>query len=109
MAVYCSDIPYTAEEKIVIAMDIGTTHTGVSYVYCYPGQKPRVNLVTLWPGQATASGAAKIPTYVVYKGTRLETCGQEADAYLDDRDYTIAKWFKLHLHPESMKQADTPP
>ncbi|KAG8846504.1 hypothetical protein FRB91_000722 [Serendipita sp. 411] len=109
MAVYCSDIPYTAEEKIVVAMDIGTTHTGVSYVYCYPGQKPRVNLVTLWPGQAVASGAAKIPTFVVYKGTRLETCGQQADDYLDDPEYTIAKWFKLHLHPESLKQSDNPP
>ncbi|KAG8805508.1 hypothetical protein FRC17_005478, partial [Serendipita sp. 399] len=108
-AIYSSDVAYSGEEKIVIAMDIGTTHTGVSFVHCYPGERPKVNLVTRWPGQATASGAAKIPTFVVYEGSRWITCGQEADAYLDDDSCEIIRWFKLHLHGESLKQSDQPP
>ncbi|CAG7852393.1 SubName: Full=Uncharacterized protein {ECO:0000313/EMBL:CCA74286.1} [Serendipita indica DSM 11827] len=108
-SVYTSDTVYSGNETLVVAMDLGTTHTGASFTYLYPGEKPKVHLVTLWPGQPEASGAAKIPTFVAYRGTTAVTCGQEADEYLEDDEYVVARWFKLHLHPESMKQADEPP
>ena len=35
--------------------------------------------------------------------------GAEALEYVNTEGYRIAKWFKLHLHPDSMKVVDEPP
>ncbi|PVF93789.1 hypothetical protein CPB86DRAFT_818523 [Serendipita vermifera] len=35
--------------------------------------------------------------------------GVEAADYSDDDEYETAYWFKLHLHPETMKESDLPP
>ncbi|KAG9021757.1 hypothetical protein FS842_006454 [Serendipita sp. 407] len=59
MAHYTSDTKYNREEKIVIAIDLGTTHSAVSYSYLYPDDLPQVRLVTKWPGQPEASGDSK--------------------------------------------------
>ncbi|KAG8837726.1 hypothetical protein FRC18_008228 [Serendipita sp. 400] len=109
MAHYTSDTKYNREEKIVIAIDLGTTHSAVSYSYLYPDDLPQVRLVTKWPGQPEASGDSKIPTLVAYQGSNLIACGAEAADYLGDPEFQIARWFKLHLHPDSMKIADEPP
>ncbi|KAG8813937.1 hypothetical protein FRC17_001373, partial [Serendipita sp. 399] len=93
--IYKSDTKYNGEENIVVALDIGTTHN--------------VRSVIKWPGQADASGDSKIPTLVAYQGTQAKLFGAEAREVIDDDAYTISKWFKLHLHPESMKIADQPP
>ncbi|KAG8772201.1 hypothetical protein FRC20_002802 [Serendipita sp. 405] len=51
----------------------------------------------------------KIPTLIAYQERQAQFYGAEAREVLDDPEYHVAKWFKLHLHPESMKLSDLPP
>ncbi|KAG8791408.1 hypothetical protein FRC16_000428, partial [Serendipita sp. 398] len=119
MAAYISDRKYLGKEKIVVAMDIGTTQSAdrntftaaVAYAHLYPQALPQVSLVTQWPQQAIASGSAKIPTLVLYQNGEYVTCGQEAVKKMEDdmeNTYSVAKWFKLHLHPETIKASRGP-
>lgn len=66
-------------------------------------------MVTRWPGQEAASGDAKIPTVIAYQNGIAQAFGAEATEYSHDDEYEIACWFKLHLHPETMKESDMPP
>ncbi|PVF93802.1 hypothetical protein CPB86DRAFT_741905 [Serendipita vermifera] len=108
MSSFKSDKAYTGHEKLVIAFDIGTTHSAVSYCYLYPGTHPEVKSVIRWPGQPDAAGDSKIPTLLAYKDGKAELCGAEALEAFED-DYELASWFKLNLHPDSMKLSDQPP
>ncbi|KAG8813630.1 hypothetical protein FRC17_001477 [Serendipita sp. 399] len=56
---------YEKNETIILAFDIGTTHT--------------------------------------YQNGEAQYFGAEAREYIDEDEYEIARWFKLHLHPDSMK------
>ncbi|KAG8775473.1 hypothetical protein FRC15_000510 [Serendipita sp. 397] len=68
-----------------------------------------------WPGQPEASADSKIPTIVAYQKGEAKYFGAEAREFLEDEDYEIARWFKLRLHPDSMKldratkSLETPP
>ncbi|KAG8814707.1 hypothetical protein FRC17_000999 [Serendipita sp. 399] len=44
-----------------------------------------------------------IGTTHTYQGGEAKSFGAEARDQLDDDEYEIARWFKLHAHPESMK------
>ncbi|PVF96876.1 hypothetical protein CPB86DRAFT_735972 [Serendipita vermifera] len=109
MATYRSDKPHEGAENILIGFDIGTTQSAVSFSYVYPGEHPEVRSVVRWPGQPESSGDSKIPTIIAYQNGEAQAFGAEAREYMDDDDYEIALWFKLHLHPESMKISDLPP
>ncbi|PVF92761.1 hypothetical protein CPB86DRAFT_877647 [Serendipita vermifera] len=108
-ASYRSDKAYEGEEKIIIAMDIGTTQSAVSFSHLCTDDYPVVRLVTKWPGQENSTGDAKIPTLVAYQNGSPHFFGVEAAGYIGDDDYEMAQWFKLHLHPSSMKESDLPP
>ncbi|KAG8826100.1 hypothetical protein FRC19_009707 [Serendipita sp. 401] len=103
MASYTSNEVYLKEESIVIAIDIGTTMTGVSFSHMYPGEKPSVRLVNQWPGQPVAGGDSKVPTLVAYQNGVACAHGATALDMVRDDDYQVARWFKLHLHPSSLK------
>ncbi|CCA74290.1 hypothetical protein PIIN_08243 [Serendipita indica DSM 11827] len=103
------DKPYDSVERLILAMDIGTTNTAVSFIHAYPGRRVEVKMVAKWPGQEEAVGDSKIPTIVAYRNGEPIAFGAEAQEYLGDEEYTIAKWFKLHLHPQSMRLEDAPP
>lgn len=103
------DKPYNSEERLIIALDIGTTHSAVSFVHAYPGSQIDIRMVTRWPGQSEAAGDSKIPTMIAYKGGEAKAYGINAEEYIADDDYEVARWFKLHLHPESMKISDQSP
>ncbi|KAG8807085.1 hypothetical protein FRC17_004661, partial [Serendipita sp. 399] len=75
----------------------------VSFSHAIPGERPDVRSVVQWPGQPEASSESKIPTIVAYQGGEAKFFGAEAREYLEDEDYEIARWFKLRLHPDSMK------
>ncbi|KAG8807374.1 hypothetical protein FRC17_004491 [Serendipita sp. 399] len=93
---------YERTEAIILAFDIGTTHSAVSFSHAYPGDSPSVRPVVKWPGQPEASGDSKIPTIIAYQDGQAKFFGAEARE-LDEEEYEIARWFKLRLHPESMK------
>ncbi|KAH7100085.1 hypothetical protein BKA62DRAFT_831200 [Auriculariales sp. MPI-PUGE-AT-0066] len=101
---------YTGHEKVVFGFDLGTTQTAVSYVHLQDAMAPQVKLVTKWPGQEDASGDCKLPTLVQYDSHGQPILyGAEALEQVADDQQGLAKWFKLHLHPASMKaNAGTP-
>ncbi|KAF2113917.1 hypothetical protein BDV96DRAFT_688202 [Lophiotrema nucula] len=62
---------FTAEETVIIALDFGTTFSGIAY--CFPNrQNSKVAAVVNWPGpNGEAHNAPKIPTLLKYNGTKL--------------------------------------
>ncbi|CCA70871.1 hypothetical protein PIIN_04807 [Serendipita indica DSM 11827] len=86
---YRGDKVYTGDEKIVIGFDIGTTMSAASYSHLSKGAYPVVEM---------------FPTLALYDGSRCVACGEEALNYdsADDHEQ-MAKWFKLHMHPASLK------
>ncbi|KAH7104330.1 hypothetical protein BKA62DRAFT_748745 [Auriculariales sp. MPI-PUGE-AT-0066] len=92
---------YVGEDKVVFAFDIGTTQTAVAFVHLQDGGFPHVRSVTKWPGQEEASGDSKLPTLVAYNNAQTVAYG--AEALESAATEGLAKWFKLHLHPASMR------
>ncbi|KAH7100086.1 hypothetical protein BKA62DRAFT_801954 [Auriculariales sp. MPI-PUGE-AT-0066] len=88
---------YVGEEKIVFGFDIGTTQTAVAFVHLQDTMTPQVKSVTQWPGQED------LPTVVHYDayGQALSYGASALENATDDE--SLAKWFKLHLHPSTMR------
>lgn len=103
-----SRIPYReSRRKLVIAFDVGTTFSGVSYSVLDPGQIPEIKGVTRFPAQEHVTGSSKIPTIIYYdpRGS-VRAVGAEAikDGVLElatDNGWVKAEWFKLHLRPRT--------
>ncbi|KAF8632438.1 hypothetical protein AX15_001881 [Amanita polypyramis BW_CC] len=73
--------PYSgAERQLVIAFDVGTTFSGVSYAVLEPGQVPQILGVTQFRGQQRVGGDSKIPSIVCYDADgRAAAIGSETD------------------------------
>lgn len=101
--------PWEGENKIVVGIDIGTTQSGVAFAYLEKGQEQSIHRVTQWPGQEAQNQASKIPTLVWYDADKKAVCfGAEAltpqaEDDAEDNGWQLAKHFKLHLHPGSMR------
>jgi hypothetical protein len=55
--------PYRGTVRgLIIALDVGTTFSGVSYAILEPGEVPKIHGVTRFPGQEHVAGDSKIPT-----------------------------------------------
>jgi hypothetical protein len=100
---------WEGEEKIVVAIDCGTTFSGVAYSYLYPKGHVYIQRVLQWPGQEGQKGLAKIPTLVWYdeKG-QAQAFGAEATTHeirtkACASDWQLAEHFKLHLHPSAIR------
>ncbi|KAH9895579.1 hypothetical protein C8Q73DRAFT_789379 [Cubamyces lactineus] len=93
--------------KLVLGIDVGTTYSGVAYAILDPGEVPRIQSVTRFPGQNMASDT-KIPSILYYYqngeihsiGAEATLPGVELDA--EDDDLILVEWFKLHLRPERL-------
>ncbi|PCH36674.1 hypothetical protein WOLCODRAFT_157373 [Wolfiporia cocos MD-104 SS10] len=117
--------PYSGiQRKLVLALDIGTTFSGVSYAILDHGEIPTIRTVTRYPGQENAAGDSKIPSILYYSpnGT-VHSIGAEADEpgmalVAEDEDLVFVEWqglFQrmLHLRPDALgsdeiKKADIP-
>lgn len=91
--------------RLVLAFDIGTTFSGISYTILDPGEVPEVRGVTRFLGNEECSG--KVPSVIYYdKWGKVCSVGAEATG---ERTYQTAhregwikaEWFKLHLSPET--------
>ncbi|KIL60590.1 hypothetical protein M378DRAFT_914269 [Amanita muscaria Koide BX008] len=98
--------PYSGKErKLVIAIDVGTTFSGVSYTLLDPGLVPQIQPVTQFVGQREPRGDSKVPSIVCYSqdGTVVaagaETDPETNDALAEMDDVITVEWFKLHLRP----------
>ncbi|KAI0708754.1 hypothetical protein C8T65DRAFT_740136 [Cerioporus squamosus] len=113
--------PYVGTtRKLALGIDVGTTYSGISYAILDPGEIPKIQGVTRFPGQENAAGDSKIPTILYYRpdgtvhsaGAEAAVPGIELDA--EDEDLFLSKWFKLHLRPEHLdsdevNRRDLPP
>ncbi|KJA20585.1 hypothetical protein HYPSUDRAFT_1091217 [Hypholoma sublateritium FD-334 SS-4] len=102
--------PYSGlSRSLVIAIDVGTTFSGVSYAILEPGEIPKIHGVTRFPGQEHVAGNSKIPSVIYYdKNGSIMAAGAEADsnsivAQAEDDGWIKAELFKLRLRPRQMQ------
>ncbi|KAG6888217.1 hypothetical protein C0995_009752 [Termitomyces sp. Mi166 len=100
-------------QRLILAFDVGTTFSGISYSILDPGQVPEIRSVMRYPTQGV--GDAKIPTVIYYdaQGT-ARAAGAEAMReglyeLVEDEGWTKAEWFKLHMRPAGMDEDATYP
>ncbi|TFK50888.1 hypothetical protein OE88DRAFT_1630336 [Heliocybe sulcata] len=105
--------PYTgASRKLVLALDVGTTYSGISYTILDPGEVPQIRTVTKFPGQSTSGADSKVPSVLYYDANgALQAIGQEAenlreDGETDENEWIRVEWFKLHLRPKNLYASD---
>ncbi|KAG1739210.1 uncharacterized protein EDB91DRAFT_1053992 [Suillus paluster] len=102
--------PYSGSSRaLIIALDVGTTFSGVSYALLEPGEVPKIHGVTRFPGQEHVAGNSKIPSIMYYdKHGRVMAAGAEADnasiiSQAEDEEWIKTELFKLRLRPKTMK------
>ncbi|CUA77246.1 Heat shock 70 kDa protein 12B [Homo sapiens] [Rhizoctonia solani] len=100
---------WEGENKVVVGIDIGTTQSGVAFAFLEKGQEQQIQRVTDWPGQEAQNLAGKVPTLVWYDTEKeavsfgAEALSPKAEEDAEDNGWQLAKHFKLHLHPGSMR------
>lgn len=100
--------PYAgSRRKLVLAFDVGTTYSGISYTILDPGHVPEVKGVTRFPAHEQISGASKIPT-IIYYDKHGNVCAVGAEAMregifeqAEDEGWIKTEWFKLHIRPRT--------
>ncbi|KZT00544.1 uncharacterized protein LAESUDRAFT_688021 [Laetiporus sulphureus 93-53] len=103
-----SRVPYTGpRRRLVLAFDIGTTFSGVSYSILDPGQVPQILGIRRFPGQENNASDSKIPSILYYgKDGNVKAVGAEAllphiRDEAEDNNWIKVEWFKLHLRPQA--------
>ncbi|KAF8606719.1 hypothetical protein BDV93DRAFT_468293 [Ceratobasidium sp. AG-I] len=100
---------WEGETKIILGIDIGTTQSGVAYAFLQKGVSQTIHRVTKWPGQEFNEQQSKIPTIVWYDNNNTaisfgaEATTHEAQVAAEDGSWHMARYFKLHLHPDEIK------
>ncbi|KAF9262594.1 hypothetical protein L218DRAFT_980444 [Marasmius fiardii PR-910] len=95
------------KRKLVLAFDVGTTFSGISYSILEPGVTPDIRTVTRFPEQEHVGGDAKISSVIYYdREGRVKAVGAEAlqehiQEEATEHGWFLSKWFKLHLKPKS--------
>ncbi|KAJ3503573.1 hypothetical protein NMY22_g18205 [Coprinellus aureogranulatus] len=104
--------PYRGlKRRLVLAFDVGTTFSGVSYCILDPGSIPEIKGVTRFPAHEQVSGASKIPTVLYYdKAGKVQAIGAEAlqegiFEQAEENGWIKAEWFKLHIRPREGESA----
>ncbi|KAG6918266.1 hypothetical protein DXG01_015640 [Tephrocybe rancida] len=98
--------------KLVLAFDVGTTFSGISYSILDPGQIPEIKGVTRFPAQEQVGGDSKIPTIIYYddqgnvRAVGAEALKEEYEGMIEEEGWTKTEWFKLHLRPSSTANAN---
>ncbi|KAH9485819.1 Heat shock 70 kDa protein 12B [Psilocybe cubensis] len=91
--------------KLVLAIDIGTTFSGVSYSILDPGQIPEIRGVNRYPGQESVGGDLKIPTILWYdqegvvKAAGAEATREGIAIQVEEEQWVKCEWFKVYFRP----------
>ncbi|KAJ7074576.1 hypothetical protein C8F01DRAFT_30135 [Mycena amicta] len=103
--------------KLVLAIDIGTTFTAVSYCLVQPSNQPGSQRifeeVLRWPKQITPD--AKIPSAIFYdkagspKAFGAETEDEEVRLQAEEQEWHRAEWWKLRLRPKHLAKIEPLP
>lgn len=93
-------------EKLIVAIDFGTTFSGVAYVSTIHTHG-QVRLVLNWP-ESTESHR-KIPTALLYNKTGFPVAwGLQAKHARLTSDDILCEWFKSYLDPVNLRSNGTP-
>ena len=93
------------DERLLVAFDIGTHCSSVAYALVRPGEPVHVQSVKKWPDQAQNESAVR--SVVAYQGSTAVAFGATADLHAPAGS-TVVDWFKLHVHPGSLREAVEP-
>ncbi|KAF6763915.1 hypothetical protein DFP72DRAFT_800828 [Ephemerocybe angulata] len=94
------------QRRLVIAFDLGTTFSGVSYSILDPGETPEIKGVTRFPAHEQVNSGSKIPTVIYYdQNAKVQAVGAEAmqKEKVDQakkEGWSKVEWFKLHIRPK---------
>ncbi|UZJ55704.1 hypothetical protein CBS101457_005024 [Exobasidium rhododendri] len=100
-------LPYRGPPSLIIAIDLGTTFSGASYCILTPGQKPKIEDVKSYPGQATSG--SKVPSVILYSSDGkpalfgAEAVDGAAASKVLDQGGAAARWWKLYLKPSHLE------
>ncbi|KAF5317358.1 hypothetical protein D9611_003533 [Ephemerocybe angulata] len=101
--------------RLLLALDIGTTFSGISYSILDPGNVPEIRPVTRFPSQERVGGDTKIPTVIYYDNVGkpcaigAETLKEGIEGDAEEYGWTKAHWFKLHLRPQTDSETKSGP
>ncbi|KAH7883409.1 hypothetical protein F5I97DRAFT_1939180 [Phlebopus sp. FC_14] len=113
--------PYQGlSRKLVLAFDVGTTYSGVSYCILDPGEVPKIHGVSRYPAQEHVGGDNKIPSILYYdkqgtvRAVGAETLQPHVVEQAQDENWIKSEWWKMHLRPKHLaashiKDDDIPP
>ncbi|KAF9231960.1 hypothetical protein BU15DRAFT_81773 [Melanogaster broomeanus] len=113
--------PYKGtSRKLVLAFDVGTTYSGVSYCILDPGEVPKILGVSRYPAQEHIGGDNKIPSILYYdqqgvvRAVGAETSQPHIIEQAEDENWLKLEWWKLHLRTKHLasshiKDDDLPP
>ncbi|KAI6044888.1 hypothetical protein EDC04DRAFT_2640470 [Pisolithus marmoratus] len=113
--------PYEApSRKLILAFDVGTTFSGISYCIVDPGEIPKICGVSKFPGQEHIGGDNKIPSIMYYdREGRVQAVGAETQQphiieKAEEEGWMRLEWRKLHLRSKHLEapyfsDADIPP
>ncbi|KAI6100572.1 hypothetical protein F5141DRAFT_1218599 [Pisolithus sp. B1] len=100
--------------KLILAFDVGTTFSGISYCILDPGDIPEIRGVSKFPGQEDVAGDNKIPSIIYYdKEDKVRAVGAETQRPDIIEEARREQW-KLHLRSKHLEDshfsdADLPP
>ncbi|KAI9573815.1 hypothetical protein HD554DRAFT_2012318 [Boletus coccyginus] len=112
--------PYAGlTRQLVLAFDIGTTYSGISFCILQPGEIPQPQGVMRYPGQGQV-GDCKVPSVMYYdsrgnlKKVGYEALRDEVAEVAMTENWVKLEWWKLHLRPKHLSSAhikddDIPP
>ncbi|OJA08932.1 hypothetical protein AZE42_05319 [Rhizopogon vesiculosus] len=113
--------PYKGStRKLVLAFDVGTTFTGISYCILDPGEVPVIRGVSRYPAQEQVGGDSKIPSIIYYdlqgdvRAVGAEALQERIIDQAEDEGWMKLEWWKLHLRAEHLasshiREDDIPP
>ncbi|KAH0828262.1 hypothetical protein AYO21_03817 [Fonsecaea monophora] len=96
----------SSQPDLVIAVDFGTTYTGVGWWDTKGTPGETLNILRRWPGTGFAS-EDKVPTALAYRNGELLSWGFPAIRETDDHDTQIFDAFKAFLDPCVLQTASS--
>ncbi|KAG2049397.1 hypothetical protein BDR06DRAFT_961567 [Suillus hirtellus] len=94
--------------KLVLAFDVGTTFSGVSYCMLDPGEVPVIRGVARYPAQEHVGGDSKIPSILYYdlqgnvRAVGAEALQEHIIEQAEDEGWVKLVWWKLHLRAKHL-------
>ncbi|KAG8791883.1 hypothetical protein FRC12_007871 [Ceratobasidium sp. 428] len=112
MPVAIDEAPWSGPSQFVVAIDIGTAHSSVTFSHLQQNFKPFNDRVTHWPSRVGLGGSsdAKTASQLYYdSGNRVMASGAAvatpATRFAANKNgWKLVRYFKLQMHPPEMIQ-----